>query len=154
MTAMTTMATSARMMAYSTSPWPFSFGANNMIAFLSIKRHFLRTTLSARNMTFSDRKSYMGVDNAESLPFPAILEPGGAPRCCRSCFGGSRCRIVFGYKISEACLFNSAIDLIRGMPTVTATYAPFVGKDGDGAAYGTYRHASFCNFPHADPSCF
>jgi len=31
MTAMTTMATSARMIAYSTRPWPFSLGANNMV---------------------------------------------------------------------------------------------------------------------------
>ena len=31
MTAITTMATSARMIAYSTRPWPFSFGANNMV---------------------------------------------------------------------------------------------------------------------------
>ena len=35
MTAMTTMATRARMIAYSTRPWPFSFGANNMLIFLS-----------------------------------------------------------------------------------------------------------------------
>jgi hypothetical protein len=31
MTAITTMATSARMIAYSTRPWPFSLGANNMM---------------------------------------------------------------------------------------------------------------------------
>ena len=30
-TAITTMATSARIIAYSTRPWPFSFGANNMV---------------------------------------------------------------------------------------------------------------------------
>jgi hypothetical protein len=33
MTAMTTMATRARMIAYSTRPWPFSLGANNMVLF-------------------------------------------------------------------------------------------------------------------------
>jgi hypothetical protein len=31
------MATSARIIAYSTSPWPFSLGANNIITFLSKK---------------------------------------------------------------------------------------------------------------------
>ena len=34
-TAITTIATSARMIAYSTRPWPFSFGANNMVEILS-----------------------------------------------------------------------------------------------------------------------
>jgi hypothetical protein len=32
-TAITTMATSARIIAYSTRPWPFSLGANNMVRF-------------------------------------------------------------------------------------------------------------------------
>lgn len=40
MTAMTTMATSARMIAYSTRPWPFSFGANNIAKLLSYKLRF------------------------------------------------------------------------------------------------------------------
>ena len=31
MTAITTMATRARMIAYSTRPWPFSLGANNIM---------------------------------------------------------------------------------------------------------------------------
>lgn len=31
MTAITTIATRARMIAYSTRPWPFSLGANNML---------------------------------------------------------------------------------------------------------------------------
>src|SRR5688500_17111356 len=35
MTAITTIATSARMIAYSTRPWPFSLGANNMVEILS-----------------------------------------------------------------------------------------------------------------------
>jgi hypothetical protein len=33
MTAITTIATRARMIAYSTRPWPFSLGANNMVLF-------------------------------------------------------------------------------------------------------------------------
>ena len=33
MTAMTTIAMRARIIAYSTRPWPFSFGANNIVLF-------------------------------------------------------------------------------------------------------------------------
>ena len=36
-TLITTSATNAMMIAYSTSPWPLSFGANNMRKFLSLK---------------------------------------------------------------------------------------------------------------------
>src|SRR6266487_2999466 len=61
MTAMTTMATRARMIAYSTRPWPFSLGANNIITFLSIKIFCLRTTLSAGYMTVSKAKGYIGL---------------------------------------------------------------------------------------------
>ena len=38
-TAITTRATSARIIAYSTSPCPLSFDANNMTEFLSIKKY-------------------------------------------------------------------------------------------------------------------
>ena len=58
MTAMTTIAIRARIIAYSTRPWPFSFGANNIVLFLSEICLVLRTALSITNRTLIVVKSY------------------------------------------------------------------------------------------------
>jgi len=56
MTAITTIATRAIIIAYSTRPWPFSLGANNMVLFLSNKllpeahpQNFYSITISIKN---------------------------------------------------------------------------------------------------------
>src|SRR5574341_779581 len=59
-TAITTMATRARIIAYSTRPWPFSFGANNIVN-LPFNKKILglpEGALSANYMTVSETKSY------------------------------------------------------------------------------------------------
>ena len=70
MTAITTMAMSARMIAYSTKPWPFSLGAKSIITFLSIKKSCLRIVLSSDTMTHVRAKSYIGFLRKKCLPAP------------------------------------------------------------------------------------
>src|SRR4026209_1857405 len=58
-TAITTMAMRARMIAYSTRPWPFSLGANNMGDTPFYKWFLgLRIALNVNSMTQRSRKSY------------------------------------------------------------------------------------------------
>jgi hypothetical protein len=69
MIAMTTMATSARMIAYSTSPWPFSLGANNIIACLSKNGFTDGLTSVLRNMTISCGKGYIPINPLDHFVF-------------------------------------------------------------------------------------
>ena len=56
-TLITTRATNARIIAYSTSPWPLSFGANNITEFLSvIKISEHRSQINS--MTIQNMESY------------------------------------------------------------------------------------------------